>query len=72
MLVRYRNLAPCALFAIWTTLLLTGWGGAGGWVHLFLVAALLLVPWKDLGSEGAKPGPPALGKGPLSDQRERR
>ena len=71
MLDRYR-LAPSALFAIWTTLLLTGWGGAGGWVHLLLVAALVVTPWGEMGAKGASPGPPPTEEGPSSDQRERR
>ncbi|MDX1502706.1 MAG: hypothetical protein R3325_10125 [Thermoanaerobaculia bacterium] len=43
-----RTLLSAALLSAWLMLLFTGWT-AGGAVHLLLLAALLLFPWRGRG-----------------------
>ena len=42
-----RLIVACVLFSLWLGTLLVGWS-LGGLVHLFLVAGLILLPWKSL------------------------
>lgn len=44
-----------ALFSFWMLFLLVGWA-AGGTVHLMLVAALVLFPWRDEAGEDRQDG----------------
>lgn len=43
----WRLLAACGLASVWWVLLFGGWI-AGGAIHLLLVAAALLGPWRSL------------------------
>ena len=42
-----RILGAAIAIATWLVLLFTGWA-FGGFVHLLLLAGLILVPWRDL------------------------